>query len=163
MTPEAVAPGTTALVTLLAYFEDGSVRDVTGEASYASSNTDALAFIAPGRLSAAALGEATISVTYVGLCVARLMFSMPTGTFRLMGTVSDAGLALERAEVRVLSGAGTGLSTLTSDGGQYRLYGVAGDTRIEVRKNNYAIYTETIDIGENTHHDVELTPAGSAA
>ena len=165
MTPGAVAPGTTAPVRLTAYFEDGSVRDVTLEASYVSSNSDVLAFIAPGRLNAAALGEATISATYVGLSVARLMFSMPSGTFRLMGTVSDGGLAIDHAEVRVVSGAGSGLSTMTSAGGEYRLYGVAGDTRIEIRKDNYAIYVETIDIGENTQHDVELTPAdvGAAA
>lgn len=163
MTPDAVAPGNTAPVRLMAYFEDGSVRDVTEEASYASSNTGVLAFIAPGRLSAAALGEATISVTYVGLCVARLMFSLPNGTFRLIGTVTDAGLAVERAEVRVLSGAGTGLSTLTSSAGEYRLYGVAGDTRIEIRKNQLAIHSETIDIGQHTQHDVELAPDVPAA
>jgi hypothetical protein len=158
MTPDAVAPGTTAPVTLMAYFEDGSVRDVTDEASYASSNTGVLAFIAPGRLNAAALGEATISVTYVGLCVARLMFSLPTGTFRLIGTVTDAGIGVERAEVNVLSGAGRGLTTLTTAAGEYRLYGVAGDTRIEIRKDRYTVYSETIDIGEHTRHDIELTP-----
>jgi hypothetical protein len=162
MTPETVTPGTTAPVALMAYFEDGSVRDVTGEASYASSNTGVLAFVAPGRLSAAALGEATISVTYVGLCVARLMFSLPTGTFRLIGTVTDAGIAVERAEVRVLSGAGRGLSTLTTAGGEYRLYGVAGDTRIEIRRDQHAIYAETIDIGEHTQHNVDLTPDAAA-
>jgi hypothetical protein len=158
MTPQSVVPGTSALVTLMAYFDDGSVRDVTAAATYASSDTSILAFVAPGRLSAAAAGEATISVTYLGLCIARLMFAMPRGTFRLVGTVSDEGLAVGGAEVRVLSGAGTGLSALTTETGHYRLYGVAGDTRIEVRKDRYTIYVETIDIGENTQHDVELTP-----
>jgi hypothetical protein len=86
------------------------------------------------------------------------MFAMPSGTFRLIGTVTDAGLPVERAEVRVLSGAGRGLTAQTSAIGEYRLYGVAGDTRIEIRKSQYEIYTEMIDIGEHTRHDVELTP-----
>jgi hypothetical protein len=158
MAPDAVAPGASAPMRLMAYFDDGSTRDVTAEASYASSNTDVLAVIAPGRVSAAALGEATISVTYVGLCVARLMFAMPSGTFRLIGMVTDGAIGVDSAEVRVLSGAGAGLSTLTSASGQFRLYGVAGDTRIEIRKDRYSTHVETIDIGENSQHDVELTP-----
>ena len=160
MAPDAVAPGDTARLAVIAYFEDGTSRDVTTEAIYSSSDTGVLEVI-PGRIIAAARGEATIAATYLGICIARLMFAMPAGTFRLTGTVTDAKGAVGDADVVVTSGAGAGLSTRTNASGRYRLYGVAGDTRIEIRKENYATRVENIDVGEHIQLDVEITP-GSA-
>jgi hypothetical protein len=142
----------------MAYFDDGSTRDVTVEAAYASSNTGVLDFPTPGRVSAIAAGEATIAVTYIGLHIARLMFAMPSGTFRLTGTVTDAQVGVDRAEVRVLSGAGAGLSAVTSATGQYRLYGVAGDTLVEVRKHRYETRAQVIDVAENSLLNFVLSP-----
>lgn len=160
MAPEAVPPGETARFAVLAHFSDGSLREVTADATYSSSDTAVLA-VQPGQVIAAARGEATVAVTYVGLCVARLIFSMPTGTYRLTGIVTDTDTAVAGADVVVTSGAGAGLATRTDAAGHYRLYGVAGDTRIEIRKSGL-LRVETVDVSEHTQFDVDLGAAAAA-
>ena len=161
--PDALPPGASAPLTLLAHLADGSSREVTPHATYLSSDPGILALVAPGRVRAHAPGEANISVTYRSLRTARLMFSMPTGTFRLTGRVTGEGTGVDGAEVRVVSGAGAGLSATTGPSGQYRLYGVAGDTRVQVRKPEYVTIAQTIDIGQNSSLDFELTPTREGA
>jgi Carboxypeptidase regulatory-like domain len=160
--PDAVTPGASAPLTLIAYMPDGSTREVTPHADYHSSDTEVLTLVAPGRVRAQAPGEANILVAYGSLRTARLMFSMPTGTFRLMGRVTDDGTGIDGAEVRVVSGAGAGLRTTTGSSGQFRLYGVAGDTLVQVRKVDFLPASQAIDIGQNCSLDFELTPVTPA-
>jgi hypothetical protein len=156
MAPESVTPGETLRVTLLAYHADGSIRDVTRDATYTSSNTNVLEWRTAGRITAHAAGEASVSATYSTLRDVRLMFAMPLGTFRLTGVVTNGGSGVDGAEVTVLSGAGAGLTAVTTSAGQYRIYGVGGDTRVQVRKRDFAPNAQTIDIGEHSYLNFEL-------
>jgi Carboxypeptidase regulatory-like domain len=155
--PDAITPGESAPLTLIAYLADGSSIEVTSHAEFVSSNPNVLALIAQGRIRASALGEASISVSYLSLQTARLMFSMRAGTYRLTGRVTDGGQGLGGADVRVMSGAGRGLATTTEGSGLYRLYGVGGDTEVQVRKPDYVTASKMIDIGQHSTLDFELT------
>lgn len=163
MAPDSVTPGETARVTLLAYHADGSIRDVTDDATFTSSNTNVLEWRAAGRITAHSTGEASVSATYSTLRDVRLMFAMPMGTFRLTGVVTNSGVGVDGAEVAVLSGAGAGLTAFTTSAGQYRIYGVAGDTRVQVRKQDFAPNAQTIDVGEHSYLNFELVPTHEGA
>ena len=160
--PDAITPGESAPLTLIAHLADGSTREVTTYATYATSNPDVLSMVAPGRIRASAPGEANISVRYLTLQTARLMFSMRAGTFRLTGRVTDGERGIDGAEIRVISGAGAGLAVTTSFSGLYRIYGVAGDTVVQVRKQDYLPAAKSIDIGQHSSLDFELIERATA-
>jgi len=153
--PDVVAPGKRARLTATAYLSDGSTRHVTSEATWSSSSANVVSMIAPGEISAGARGEATIRVSYREQAGRRLVFVMPLGTYRLTGNVMEAGLAVNGARVEILGGAGEGLSAMTG-GGVYRIYGVAGDTRVRVSKQHYEPAVQLIDVSEHRTLDFEL-------
>jgi hypothetical protein len=152
---DAVPPGETRQLTAIAHFSDGASTNVTNDSTWSSSNTNTLAFTAPGAATGRARGEVTVRASYRALQASRVMFVMPAGTFRLTGRVTEAGFPINGAQVDVVSGAGAGLSTMTV-GGLYRFYGVAGDTQVQVRMGGYDLATQTIDVAENRSLDFEL-------
>ena len=80
------------------------------------------------------------------------------GTYRLSGIVMDDGAGVSDAEVSVLSGAGAGLTARTVDG-VYKLYGVAGDSEIRVRKEGYQSARELLDVSGPAVLNFTLLPA----
>ena len=57
----------------------------------------------------------------------------------MIGRVNEGGIGIPvpSARVAVTAGNGAGQSTTTFGDGRFRLYGVAGDTRIEAKKTGY--------------------------
>jgi hypothetical protein len=70
-------------------------------------------------------------------------------TFRLTGIVTESGLPVQDATVRVTAGTGADLSTMTDYVGQYKLYGVAGQVTLSVTKAGYVDLVKTTTVAQN--------------
>ncbi len=82
----AVSIGGTAQLKAIAYFSDGSSKDVTGQLSWTSSNTRSITVSAPGLLSGLASGKASITGAYQGHLV-DLQASCTIGEFAWSGPI----------------------------------------------------------------------------
>lgn len=112
-----------------ATLSDGTVRNVTNEANWKSSNTSVVTVNGDGTVSASAAGEADISATYqekTGVTHLAIKPAKRT-TFTLGGTIID-GLSLgvlPNVGVRIVDGANAGKSATTNGAGDYSIADVA--------------------------------------
>ena len=156
-----IAPGQTAQYVARALYNDGLWEDVTSRVTWASSDPSVLTVSPGGAAAAGDRGEAVVSASLEGQTAAKSpVFVVPWGTYRLSGLVMDDGTGVSDAEVTVLSGAGAGLTTRTV-AGAYRLYGVAGDSEIRVRKDGYQSARELLDVSGPAVLNFRLLPASS--
>ncbi len=157
--PDTIAPDQTVQLSAIATLSDGTTRTLTSEAFWGSSNLNVLSISAGGLLTVKTRGEATIRVTYRTATATRTVFGMPPGTYRLTGLVREATTyPVSNVRVEVLSGAGAGLAVTTTDSGTFRLYGVAGDTRVRVTREDFEPETKSIDINAHGTLNFELKP-----
>jgi hypothetical protein len=157
--PSAVQPGETAQFLATAHFSDGTNRDVTGEAAWHSSNTSVLTLSGGGVATARDRGEAEVRVIFAGLLRTLQVLVLPTGTFRLAGRVTEAGVATEfvrDARVEATAGSGPAVFTMTDNNGRYRLYGVSADPEIRVTREGYEPHVQRLLMAEHATLDVEL-------
>jgi hypothetical protein len=157
--PASVPPGETAQFTATAFYSDGSSRDVSAEAAWISNGT-VLSFSTTGLATGHKPGETTISVRFGGRDVVRpgVMVLRP-GTYRLTGSVRDAGLAVSGAEVAVSAGPAEGLATFAT-AGYYNLYGVFADAEIRVRRSGYEEQKKRIVVTAHQTLDFDLALSG---
>ncbi|HXW08657.1 MAG TPA: carboxypeptidase-like regulatory domain-containing protein [Vicinamibacterales bacterium] len=156
--PDTIAPGESVQFKATASLSDGTTRDVTLEAGWQRGHPDILTVSSSGVVTGLVRGETWLSVVYGGKTVTRSeMLVLSAGTYRVRGTVRDAGFPVFGAEVEVIRGSATGLSTTSTD--DYRLYGVSGVTELRVRKAGYHEQRKRLDVV--THHildfDLELS------
>jgi hypothetical protein len=136
--PDTVASdGGTAQFTATARLSDGASRDVTNESTWRTLNSSVLTVTSGGLATGRQRGETSITAVYGGRTATRSpVFVLPAGTYRLSGTVTDAGFPVNGARVAVTLGTGQGQTAVTSNG-TYQLYGVAGPVEIGVTKFGY--------------------------
>ena len=156
--PPAIAPGESVQLTANAVQSDNSVRDVSGEASWMSTNSRVVEVGATGVAKAVAAGEALITASYQARGAFTRTFVLPVGTYRLGGTVTEAGDRLAGATVTVISGVGEGLTSTTDGGGQYALFGVSGRIGIQVKKDGYFNRVDQIEVTDHRIVSFELVP-----
>ena len=106
---------------------------------------DLLSISKTGLVTAGAgRGEAQVLAKYTGHPAAwrnaevgsRTLLVLPAGTSRLTGVVKDGGAPVEGALVAITGGTPTGTSVVT-ERGTFRFYGVSGETEIRVTKDGY--------------------------
>lgn len=88
----------------------------------------------------------------------------PPGTFRLRGTVSEAG-SNERVpdvSLEVRTATGDVLQTTTGRDGTFLMYGVPPDAALKVTHSKYIQHTETLTLAEHGTLNVQLTLANPA-
>ena len=158
MAPSTIAPGSTAQLSALGTYTDGSSKDVTMAVQWHSSDTSILSISATGLASGVHVGDVTIAAAYTGVSGTQSIVVVPAGTFRLSGQVTGLGSVLDGALVQVIAGIGAGLSSSTA-GGTYRLYGVAGDIQVTVSNTSYLTITQAVTVNDNTSLNFDLTPA----
>ena len=137
--PPSVPPGGTVQLTAIARLADGSSRDITQEAVWASSNRMVLT-VSAGRVTGVQTGEARALVGLGATSANREVVVVPQDTFRVVGLVTEADTPsspVVGATVAVTAGVGAGLTTNTGDDGRYKLYGLAGDVELRISKNGY--------------------------
>jgi hypothetical protein len=158
--PSSIAPGTTARYTVTARDTDGRMADVTNEAAWASSANGVATIGSPGEVTAHARGDARVNVRYRNLGSHKDVVVLPDNTYRLIGQVTEAETAsvpVSGVTVEAASSTGEALSTVTTDDGRYRLYGVAGLVRVRFSKDGYHVGETELTVDTHTSRDVALS------
>jgi hypothetical protein len=158
--PSEMAPASTTKFQAMAHLDDGSSHDVTDKVSWASLNTGALTVNGGVVTASPQPGEGQIRVVLHPHIVAHTVIVVPPGTYRLTGVVTESGsngYGVSGARVDVVSTAGT-VGAVTA-GGQYRIYGVAGATRVSVTKAGYEVRELSMNVIAHERLDVELPPS----
>ena len=154
--PGTVPPGATAQFTVRGVYADGSQSDLTNQASWRTGRSTVLTINAAGVATGHALGETSVTVSFTGRVATKSdVIVAPAGTYRLSGNVRDGGVPVVDAEVVVISGPAQGLSTRSA--GNYKLYGVVGDSEIRVTKGGYDEAVKRINVSAHQVLDFDLT------
>jgi hypothetical protein len=158
--PGTVPPGGTAAFTATVRLADGRRKDVTADGLWHSSAPSVLSIDAAGLAAAHQPGDTHLSVNFGNQRSSREVIVVPTGTYRLSGIVLESGTAdaaVADALVQVIVGSGAGLSTTTGPDGRYRLYGVTGDTEVQVTKEGYQSRAVRVVAAGHVTQDIELS------
>jgi hypothetical protein len=147
--PEFVTPWSVTPLKLVAVRSDNTREDVTGQAAWSSTNPDILRVADGGVATAIDTGEAGVTGSYGGLSDRKVVTVLEAGTFRVTGVVADSGFGLAGAHVEVASGVGAGKATTTDSGGNYKLFGLAGDVQMRASLDGFESETKTTNISPN--------------
>jgi carboxypeptidase family protein len=144
--PTRFPPGGTQRFTATATLRDGTTQDYTNQVNWSTTDSNVLLIGRDGTAVPRSPGETTVSALLNPLSSSISVMVIPDGTYRLVGTVQEAGLPLSDATVTVIGGTGTGASARTDSFGRYKLYGVAGGVQVQVTKPGYDPTTSTISV-----------------
>ena len=129
------AIGQTSQLTARAMFSDGTSRDVTAQAVWASNDTS-VTVSATGLLTVVRFGVATITARYLSVSGNISVRPSAPGTFVLAGWVREPGQG-GLAGVTVTDSASR-MSAQTNSGGNYVLVGLPSpDAHLRIEKNDY--------------------------
>jgi hypothetical protein len=164
--PESVPPGPSAQLSVTGVLTDGSTRDVTNQSIWRTSATGTLNVSPAGLASGLKPGEGIVSVSVPrpnlnALTRTRELLVLPAGTFRLTGTVSDSFGLMAEVTVAVTGGPAAGQSSVTGATGEYRLYGVSGETPLRISRGGYQTLEPSVHVSGHQKQDFDLRPAGS--
>jgi len=159
-------PGTVALnessqFTVIADMTDGSQKDVTtNQASWQSSNPSVLSISQfTGLATGLGAGEVSVRAGLNGRFAEKAdVVVVRAGTYRVTGSITDEGLPL--AGVRVAAWPSQ-LEATTDSFGQYKLYGLSGDTEIQATKTGYVDQKKRLVIGAHQSVSFSMVLNGS--
>jgi hypothetical protein len=155
--PAEIAPGESVQLALKAFKSDGSVEDISGQATWTSSARQVLGLASTGLASGLIAGESVVTASYAARGAVQRIFVLPKGTFRLGGVVTEDGLPIESVAVTVTSGVGEGLTASTGVDGSYTFYGVAGTARLLAKKEGYLNAVQQVDVTQHRTYDFAMT------
>lgn len=158
--PASVAPTATVQLTARAVKSDGSVEEVTRDAQWSSTNGRVIVVSNTGLATGFSRGEANINARYQSHSASALVMVLPEGTFRLDGRFTDGGFPLPGVQVEVISGTGEGLAAVTGDSGAYSLYGVAGQVKLQAKKEGYRNQIQDLDVTGHRTLNLEMAVDG---
>jgi hypothetical protein len=162
--PASIAPGGSAQYSAIQFRSDGSSGPATG-VTWSSSQPGLLQVNASGLVTAQPplRGEATLQAELpgTGRRASREILVLPDGTFRLVGTVTEAdatSVPIVGAQVEALAEASISVETFATTGpdGRYALYGVPGDAELRVRKDGYITTSERIQLATHGTRNIQL-------
>ncbi len=159
--PDTIQPAENVQYSATAHQSNGSTRDVTSEVSWRTPEHLVLTISPTGLATGLAPGEAFISATGISASggpwsSGKNVIVLPAGTYRLAGTVRDAGHPVCCARVEINRGTGRGLGSSTDLLGQYRVYGVAGDIEVLVFRNGFQTLRRTLQVTSHQTVDFDL-------
>ena len=165
--PSTIAPGQSAQFTVEIRMADGTTKIPSpGTAVQWSTSGPLLQVNAAGLATVGQLrGDVTITAA-VGTGNNRRQATkevviLPSGTFRMVGFVSEAGFStvpVASARVEVTPGS---LVATTSFDGTYRLYGVPPDANVQVTKSGYFPFTQAIQLTAHSTRNFPLALSGT--
>lgn len=147
--PVSVEPGKSVQLTANVVKSDGAVENVSSRAQWSSTDSRVLRVDSTGLATGVAPGEVTVAIAYQGSGASSPVMVLPAGTFRLKGVVTESGIPLQSVRIQVLDGTGKGLTTVTTQNGEYSLYGVGGEVRLHLKRNGYLNRIEALQIREH--------------
>jgi Bacterial Ig-like domain (group 2) len=153
---QTIGPGETGQMRAIARLTDGSEREVTGEATWTSSQTQ-IATVSAGMVTGRALGRVQIRAAYQTRSFGLTIVIEPAGTFVLSGNITEPGpVTVSAATVSVTNGAPNQVTATTS--GFYELFGVSGIVTLRVSKPGYIDETRTVTVTQDQKLDVQIRP-----
>jgi hypothetical protein len=153
--PQTIAPGETASYKAMGVMADGTMQDVTSQVIWRM--TTSVASVQPtGSVTGTEPGEGVLIATLNGRPGSQIVIVVPSGTYRLMGTVAESGLPVAGAVVTVVEGVGAGKAAMTNNSGQYRLYGVGGNVRLQATKNEYVPSTGSVVVESHLSLNLDI-------
>jgi hypothetical protein len=154
--PPEIAPGESVQLTANAIKSDGSVENVSNQATW-TTYTPVVEVSSTGLATGKNRGEAYVYARFARRDSAGArIFVLPTGTFRLAGTIQDSGFGIAGVTVTVTSGIGEGLTTLSRADGFYALYGVSGPVQLQVKKEGYSNAIQSLDVTAHRTYDFNM-------
>ena len=154
--PSEIAPGESVQLTANAIKTDGSVENVTAQTQWSTNSPAILQVNTSGLATGKTNGETFVHARFGQRGASRGILVLPSGTFRLSGTVKESGFGIDGASVTVISGIGEGLTVQSGVGGFYTLYGVKGVVRIHTKKDGYQNTLQQLDVTAHGTQDVEM-------
>jgi len=164
--PATVAPGQAAQFGAVVRLADGTVKASSPGTLlvWSSSNSSVLAVTPAGVATGVRTGDAYLTVRIgtfsSGRQATREVVVVPEGTYRMVGTVTDAeslDFPVAGARVDVTPGS---LSTTTDFDGKYRLYGVPASAVVEVTRSGYAPVTQGLQLSAHVTQNFQMTLTG---
>jgi hypothetical protein len=168
--PSSVPPGQSAQFSATARLSNGFPKQIV--ARWSSSNSGVLQVNSAGVATAVSQGgEATVRVEVTDMTqtargpstvtrtASREVVVVPDGTYRLVGTVTDADLPtlpVVGARVEVPGG----VSAITGSDGRYRLYGVPPESDVEVTKEGYRSDLQRVQLTAHATQNFRLALIG---
>ena len=135
--PLTVGIGESVQFKAMGRYSDGSLRDVTTQASWRVGNPAVLSFSTPGLATGHESGETGVGATLGSSFGSQGgVIVVPPGTFRLSGNIRDDKAQVTGAQVTVSMASGQAHAT-TVGNGFFQIYGVAGDTEIRIVRPGY--------------------------
>lgn len=157
--PASIAPGQTASYSAIEHSSDGTSRAATS-ATWTVTDASLIQIAGSGLATAQSrMGETVISVRTSGAAATKEVLVLPGGTFRLVGAVTDANLAVPIPDVRVEVVDGPAVTTTPT--GTYRLYGVPGEADIRITRSGYATVVQPVRLTANSSQNFSLNGDGS--
>lgn len=165
--PSTIAPGQSAQLKAVLRLSDGSTKiAVAPNVTWRSSNTVLTVSTAGVATAKPFNGEAVITADVTRLTTnsvrtaSREVVVLPDGTFRLVGTVTDAEfptIPVTGARVQLASGSPT---TTTDFAGGYKLYGVPPNADIRITADGYVAQTQSVQLTTNSTRNFQLALPG---
>ena len=154
--PSEIAPGESVQLIVNATKSDGSVEDVTAQSLFSPNTSPVLELTVRGLATGKANGQVFVNARFGTRNAGKTILVLPTGTFRLGGTVRESGFAIAGATVTVISGTGEGLTTTSNFGGFYALFGVNGPVRVQIKKDGYLNAIQQLDVTAHRTEDLNI-------
>jgi hypothetical protein len=154
--PSEIAPGESVQLTANAIKSDGSVENVSSQAQWTPTESPVVQLSSTGLVTGKNRGEVFVSARFGGRSANARIFVLPKGTFRLAGNIKESGFGIANVAVTVIAGVGEGLTTLSSFGGSYVLYGVSGRVQIHLKKEGYRNATQQLDVTAHRTADFDI-------
>ena len=146
--PEQSSTGTTAQFKATLELSDKSTRDVKAEVAWSSSRPESVFPSARGSVEGRARGEARLTALYSGVAGATEVMVLEEGTFRLSGSIREAGTTGYVSEARVETLSPPLVSVVTRAYGRYILYGVDANAELRLSKEGYASHVQRVSLAQ---------------
>lgn len=159
--PESIAPQQSAQLHASALNPDGSTDDVTARTQWSTSDPEAVRIEPGGVVTGIKVGEVEIRAAYQGASGTRYgsaaLVVLVSGTYKLSGRITDAGVAIPNVNVTVSDRSGADLTAVSGPDGAFAVYGVAGRVQLRANREGYAAVLEELDVTQTTVRNLELT------
>jgi hypothetical protein len=163
--PSSLAPGQSGQYFANVRLSDGGTKTVASGVQWSVSNPSFLSVDINGVVTAQPrVGEAFVRAQAFSGRSASFgqmeVIIVPTGTFRLTGTVTDGNSSSFRVPNALVEVTPGPISTTTDSQGQFRLYGVPPDVDVKVTAAGYATVNQSLRLTSHSSISVPLTPSG---
>ena len=158
--PASIAPQETVQLQSTALNADGSTEDVTARTRWSSSDPSAVGIQPGGIVTGLKVGEVNINAAYQGASGTHYgsasLVVLISGTYKLSGRITDAGVAIPNVDVNVTDGSSTDQRALTDPEGRFAVFGVAGHVRLRASREGYATLTQEFDVTQTSIRNLEM-------